>query len=136
MIKLYKNIITLIIMLYYIKSLLLKFSINIMYMDYIYNKNTKKNVDLLKNEINLIINNYSNENSAFKLGSLKIYLHAKLYHFIYLYPKYSNKLNNFLNIFINENNNFYNKFIQEIQMKVNICDDLFVLYLIYLSLKK
>lgn len=117
----------------FFKSIMCKAYLNIMFMDYVYNINTEKNLDLLKNEIIVLIDKHKREKTIFKLNSLKTFLCIKINHYDYMYQKYSNYFEDF-KLVLNIKNN--DTFVQDFKTKINGCDDLFVLYLFSIILKE
>lgn len=116
-------------MCHFFKFLILKLCINIMFMNYTHNINTHKNLDVLKNEIITLIDKSKSEKTTFRFNSFKLLMRMKCNQYKYMYPKYSNYLEDFMTVLKIENNDI---FIQEFITKVNICDDLFVLYLLFI----
>jgi hypothetical protein len=105
--------------------------INIMYINYILNKNKNKDLDMLKNDILHLLDN--NQNTGIKINILKIILIRALYKYKTMYPKYLNYYDNFISICKIKNNDL---FIQKFKRKIDQNDNLFVLYLLFIILEK
>lgn len=116
----------------FFKSIVSKACLNIMFMDYIYNVNTQKNLDLLKNEIVMSIDKYKNEKTNFKFNLFKVLICRENSRYKYMYPKYSNHFEDFILISEIQNND---TFVQELKKKIKNCDDLFVLYLSFKTIE-
>ena len=114
----------------YLLSIIQRACIYIYYLDYIYNVNNDINV--LKNILCLFIDNI-NPTQTFKTNVFKLTLLRYSYHYKYIYSSYSNYLNDFIRIFnINENITF----LSEFKIKINSCENIFVLFLFYLVFKE
>lgn len=116
----------------YLKATIQSVCLNIMYLNYIHNVNTDKNVDLIKNEILTSIDKHKNMKTTFHFNSLKVLVVLKINQYKYMYPHYANILDFFRDIArITDNDLFMNEFRKEIFN----CNDLFILYLINLILE-
>jgi hypothetical protein len=113
------------------KLFIYKQCINISYLIFIYNEkneneNEEKIMGLLKYTCLMLIDEHTIDKSVFQIKSLKLAFHKRCNRFIYMYPKYSNYLEDFNTIFTSKNND---TFIHDFKSKIFSCDDLFVLYL-------
>lgn len=118
----------------FIRSLGVRACMYIIFMDYIHNENTTKNIDLLRDEIIVLIDKTKSQRTLFKFNVFKLSLSRQISFYEYTYPKYSSYLADF-KIIAKQNDNNNDIFVEEFKTKVNNCDDLFVLYLFYDYLK-
>lgn len=112
----------------FIRSLSVRACMYIIFMDYIYNENKTKNINLLRDEIIILIDKTKSQRTLFKFNVFKLSLRRQISFYEYTYPKYSSYLADF-KIIAKQNDN--DIFVEEFKTKVNNCDDLFVLYLFY-----
>lgn len=112
-----------------IKAIIVRACLNIMFMEYSSNESeyNLNEFEKIKNEIILSFDNIKNNTRTFRFNSFKIYMILRMNYFQYVYPKYSNFLEEFKIILKFENNNL---FIQEFKNNIGTCDELFVLFLI------
>lgn len=113
----------------FFKSIGIRLCMNIMFMDYVCNENPEKNVDLVKIKNIELIDKIKNERTAFLFGAFKLMMRMKINIYNkHIYSKYSSYFEDF-KIITNIKDD--NVFVEEFKNKINICNNLFVLYLLY-----
>jgi hypothetical protein len=116
-------------MIKFFKSIAIRSYINITFMNYIYNENIEQNLDLLRNEVLLLIDKNKNERSIFEFNIFKFIFKMRINIYEYTYSKYSIYLEPFKIVANIKNDD--DAFVEEFKNKINACDNLFVLYLLY-----
>jgi len=115
----------------FMKSILERGRLYIMYTNYVLNQNENKDLNILKNTIIELIDTHRIEDSFFKFNSVKIKLLRNFNKYKYIYPNYAKYINDII-LLLNIKNN--EEFTQELKIKINLCDDLFILYLLFTNL--
>lgn len=116
-----------------VKSTILKACMNIMFMDYVYNVNTQKDIDVLKNDIVISMDIHKSKESMFEFNVLKRCVLIQTNHFNYIYPNYSNYFEDIKCVLDIQNND---TFMIEFKKFINECDELFVLFLLSVEICK
>ena len=116
----------------FIKSVVARACIYVLFMNYVHNQNKEKNIDLLKYEILVLIRNIKGRMNLFRFYVFKQNLSKIISFYEYTYSKYSSYLAYLKNVTKIADNNI---FVEEFEAEINNCDDLFVLYLFYDFLK-
>ena len=105
--------------------------LNILYLNYINNYPSERShsdvIIHLKNNICLFIDKIT-QKTVFDINVLKLILLKYSYRYKYIYNGYSNYIDEFIKIFIIKDNT---TFISEFKMKINNCDNMFVLFLFF-----
>lgn len=113
-------------MLTCIKATIAKGCINLMYLDYIYNTNPEKNVDVLKHKINEIMDTHTK--NTFDTNVFKFRLKRSTNRFKYMYPTSYPIFDEVIEI-LNKDT-----FTQEFKTAIAQCNDLYVLYLYFVGI--
>lgn len=116
-----------------VKSTILKLHMNIMFMDYVYNINTQKDIDVLKNDLITSMDIHKSKKSRFDFNVLKMCVLIQTNHFNYIYPNYSNYFEDIKCVLDIQNND---TFMIEFKKLINECDELFVLFLLSVEICK